>query len=67
MLREIVRDVQLQKVRAKIAESNYLQKIKDLLLREEGGDNLSNHLRRKRKEVSTSARFRLGSGNEACK
>lgn len=65
-LKETRRNVQLQQARAKIAESNYLKESKDLLLREEGRDYLSNHYTKKRREASTKARFRLRSRNEAC-
>lgn len=61
------RDIQKQETRAKVAESNHLWECKERLLREKGKEYLSKFYRRKRKEMRTRARYRLGSGNKMSK
>lgn len=63
----IERDVQKQKLEAKIKESKCAREMKDIIMKETGRDYLGKRHSMRKEELYVKARYRMGNENKACK
>lgn len=63
----IGRDVQKQKLQARIKKSRYAKEMKNIIIKETGREYLRKKNRMRKDELSVIARYRMGNENKACK